>query len=105
MKKYFLLIILAAVAFEVVADILFKKWSLNGNGLLFAVGICLYVIGTVAWAYSLKYELLTRAITVFTVVNLIAVSVAGLIIFKEDISLTNKIGFLFGLVGVILIEL
>lgn len=105
MKKYFLLIILAAAALEVVADILFKKWSLSGRTVLLAAGIALYVIGTVIWAYSLKFELLSKAISVFTLLNLIAVAAAGFVIFKEDLSLTNKIGFVLGLVAVVLIEM
>jgi EamA-like transporter family. len=105
MKKYFLLIILAAVALEVVADIFFKKWSMNGRAILLAVGIGLYIIGTVAWAYSLKFELLSKAISIFTILNLIAVAAAGFVIFKEDLSLTNKIGFVFGLIAIVLIEI
>jgi multidrug transporter EmrE-like cation transporter len=93
------------VALEVVADILFKKWSMNGRAILLAVGIGLYIIGTVAWAFSLKFELLTKAISIFTILNLITVALAGLIIFKENLSLTNKIGFVLGLVAIVLIEI
>lgn len=104
MKKYFLLIVLAAVVLEVIADILFKKWSLGGKGVFIAAGMVLYTLGTVIWAYSLKFEMLSKAISVFTILNLVLVAVAGLVIFKEDLSLTNKIGFALGLAGVILIE-
>ena len=105
MKKYFLFIILAAVALEVVADILFKKWSMNGRAILLAAGIGLYIIGTVAWAFSLKFELLSKAISIFTILNLIAVAIAGFVIFKEDLSFTNKIGFVLGIVAIVLIEM
>jgi len=105
MKKYFLIIILAAAALEVVADILFKKWSMNGRVILLAAGIGLYIIGTVAWAFSLKFELLSKAISIFTILNLIAVAIAGFVIFKEDLSLTNKIGFVLGIVAIVLIEI
>ena len=105
MKKYFLIIILAAAALEVVADILFKKWSMNGRAILLAAGIGLYIIGTVAWAFSLKFELLSKAISIFTILNLIAVAIAGFVIFKEDLSFTNKIGFVLGIVAIVLIEM
>ena len=105
MKKYFLIIILAAVAFEVAADVLFKKWSLNGRGAFLLIGMVLYAVGTAIWAYSLKFELLSRAISVFTIVNLIAVTIAGFVIFKEDLSLMNKAGFLLGLASIILMEI
>jgi len=105
MKKNFLIIILAAAALEVVADILFKKWSMNGRAILLAAGIGLYIIGTVAWAFSLKFELLSKAISIFTILNLIAVAIAGFVIFKEDLSFTNKIGFVLGIVAIVLIEM
>jgi multidrug transporter EmrE-like cation transporter len=104
MKKYFLLIILAAASVEVVADILFKKWSINGKNIFILIGIALYIVGTVIWAFSLKFEMLSKSIAIFSILNLIAVALAGFIIFKEEISFVNKIGFILGLISIILIE-
>ena len=104
MKKWFLLLIIFAVGFEVVADILFKYWSINARQSLLILGVVLYSIGTVVWAFSLKYEYLSKAITVFTLLNLIIIVLAGVLVFKENLSLTNKIGIVLGLVSVILIQ-
>ena len=100
-----LIIILTAVIFEVAADLLFKKWSLGSQDYFLAFGLLLYFIGTVFWAYSLKYENLAKAIPVFTILNLIFVIIAGLVIFKEDISDINKAGIVLGLISVLLLEL
>lgn len=105
MNRWFIILIIFAVMFEVIADIIFKYWSINAKGLFLFIGVILYSIGTVIWAYSLKYEYLSKAITIFTIINLIAVVLVGLLIFKEDISMINKIGLILGIVSVILIQI
>ena len=69
------------------------------------IGLAFYFTGTVFWAVSLKYEFLSKAISVFTVLNLIAVVLVGVLMFKEDLSLLNKIGICLGVLSVILIEI
>ena len=103
MIKPFLIIVFVATLLEVFADILFKKWSVGGKGIFLLIGVSLYTVGTVAWAYSLRFELLSRAISVFTVLNFILVVLAGVIIFKESLSLANKAGIMLGIVSVVLL--
>jgi len=105
LKLIFFGLLSLAVALEVIGDILFKKWSLESRNVLLALGLIIYFIGTVFWAVSLKYEFLSKAISVFTILNLIIVVLAGVIIFKEDLSLINKIGIGLGILSVILIEI
>jgi len=102
---YFLLLISGAVIFEVIADTLFKSWSLGGKSFFFWIGIALYTIGTFIWAYSLKFDFLSKAISIFTILNLIAVVLIGMLYFKENLSLANKIGIVFGIASVILLQL
>jgi multidrug transporter EmrE-like cation transporter len=105
MNAIFLGLVGAAVGLEIVADILFKKWALGGKSLILALGLALYFAGTVLWAYSLKYEYLSKAITVFTVLNLAFVALAGVVFFNEQLSFVNKLGILLGLVSVALLQL
>lgn len=94
-----------AVAFEIMADILFKYWSINARGVFLWGGVALYGIATIIWANSLKFEQLSKAITIFTVVNLIVVILVGVALFNENLSLLNKIGVLLGVISVILVQL
>ncbi|MEK7635850.1 MAG: EamA family transporter [Patescibacteria group bacterium] len=94
-----------AVALEIVADVLFKKWSLGNKNYLLIAGLAIYMIGTFFWAYSLKFEHLSKAISVFAVLNLIILVLVGVFIFKENLSLVNKIGIILGIIGIILIEM
>lgn len=104
-KYVFYALILIAVALEIFADILFKKWSIGSRTAFLAVGLAIYFIGTVFWAYSLKYEQLSTAIVIFTVLNLVIISLVGVLYFGEKLSLANKIGIGLGIVSVILVEL
>ena len=104
-KLIFFVLIALAVLLEAVADVLFKKWSLGSRNLLLIIGFVIYFIGTVFWAFSLKYEYLSKAISVFTVINLIVIVLIGFLYFNEDLSLTNKIGVMLGVISVILVEL
>jgi len=104
-KVIFLVLVALAVILEVIGDILFKKWSLENRQILIYLGLLIYFIGTVFWAISLKYEGLAKAISVFTVLNLILIVLAGVLIFKEDLSVYNKVGIILGIISVILIEI
>lgn len=105
MKQTFFILVSLSVALEIVSDVLFKYWSISSKGLLLWGGLAIYTIGTILWAYSLKFELLSKAITVFTVLNLIVVVIVGAVLFKENLSLVNKIGVLFGVISIILLQL
>ena len=104
-KVIFLVLLFLAVALEVFADVLFKKWAIENKNMLLIFGLAIYFLGTIFWAYSLKYEFLSKAISVFTVLNLILVVAVGVIVFKEELSIINKIGVLLGILSVILIEI
>jgi len=86
-------------------DIYFKKWSLESKNALLIIGLLIYFIGTIFWAISLKYEYLSRAISIFTILNLVVVSLVGVLYFKENLSLLNKIGISLGILSVLLMEL
>jgi len=105
LKISFFALIITAVLFEVVADIFFKKWSLNNKNILLAVGLLLYFIGTVFWAFSLKYEFLSTSASIFTILNLILIILAGVLFFGEQLSLINKVGIITGIISVILLEI
>jgi len=104
-KLIFFCLIIIAVIFEIFADILFKKWSIENKNILLAIGLIIYIVGTLFWAFSLKYGLLSKAAAIFTVLNLIILVLVGVIYFKENLSLINKVGIALGIVSIILIEI
>lgn len=103
-KWAFFILIIVAVAFELLADMLFKKWTQENKLLLLGMGLVLYLIGTVFWAYSLRQENLSTAIVVFTLINLIGGVVVGVVYFHEELSFLQKAGIGLGVLSVVLIE-
>ncbi len=98
-------LILLGVILEVVGDIFFKKWAVEHNALFLYTGLAIYFIGSFFWALSLRFEYLSKAVSIFTVLNLVIAVLAGVLIFKEDLSVVNKVGIGLGILSVILIEL
>ncbi len=105
LKFIFFGLIIIAVSLEIFADIMFKKWAIDSKNHILAIGLAVYFIGTFIWAISLKYGYLSTAISIFTIINLIVIVLVGVLYFKEDLSLINKIGISLGILSVILIEL
>jgi multidrug transporter EmrE-like cation transporter len=104
-KIVFFGLIILAVSLEVVGDILFKKWTIETKNILLISGLMIYFVGTIFWAFSLKYDYLSRAVSVFTILNLIVVVLVGVVMFNENLSLLNKIGVLLGIVSIVLLQI
>ncbi|OIO80883.1 hypothetical protein AUJ84_02290 [Candidatus Pacearchaeota archaeon CG1_02_32_132] len=104
-KTIFLILIALAVVLEVTGDIYFKKYSIENKNVLLFIGLIVYFLGSIFWAISLKYELLSKSITLFTILNLIIVLAVGVLIFNEQISDINKIGIVLGIISVALMEI
>ncbi|PKL36753.1 hypothetical protein CVV38_02530 [Candidatus Peregrinibacteria bacterium HGW-Peregrinibacteria-1] len=100
---FFILVILAAIL-EASGDIILKKWALDGKQIFFILGLIVYFAATVIWAFSLKYEFLSKAISIVTIINLIIVVLVGVLYFKEDLAFINKVGILLGIFSVYLIQ-
>ncbi len=103
-KLFFFGLIVLASGIEIIADYFLKRWSIENRSLLLIGGNALYLLGTFCWAISLKYELLSKAISAFMILNVVFVVLMGVFLFNETLSLTNKIGIVLGLTGLILIE-
>ena len=104
-KLMFFILVIIAVVLEVIADIMFKKWSIESKNILLYIWILIYSVGTVLWAISLKFEYLSKAISIFAILNLVIISLVGILYFKEDLSYLNKLGIVLGVFSLILIEI
>ncbi len=105
LKTVFLVLVSLAAIFEASGDIILKKWAIDEKQFFFILGLIVYFAATVIWAFSLKYEFLSKAISIVTILNLIIVVLVGVLYFKEDLSLINKFGIGLGILSVILIEI
>ena len=99
-----LILISIGAAIEVFADIAFKLWNDRNEIHLIIIGVILYLTGTAFWVASLKYESFTKSGTVFLLLNIILLTMTGLLLFKDNLSNINRLGILIGILSVIMIE-
>jgi len=103
-QTLFLVLVSIAAFFEAAGDIVLKKWSQESRNEIFMLWLLLYIIGIVIWGISLKYEFLSKAISVMTIINLIIVVLVWVLYFQDNLSIVNKVGIILGIISVILIE-
>ena len=78
-------------------------WRGKSLALINRIGNILY--RNIFWAISLRTEYLSRAVSIFTIVNLIVIAFVGVLYFKENLSVINQIGIGLGILSVILMEI
>nr|MDO8099567.1 hypothetical protein [Candidatus Njordarchaeota archaeon] len=55
--------------------------------------------------FSLKFGYLSTSVAIINVPNFIIVVLAGVLWFKEELSMVNEVGIVFGIVSIILVSL
>jgi multidrug transporter EmrE-like cation transporter len=103
----FMLFILCSIAviLEVVGDVYSASWAKTSDFKLLFLGIGIYFVGTIFWAVSLKYEQLSKAIIIFTALNVILGVLAGVFILNNESSFRLWIGVALALAAIIIIEI
>lgn len=105
LRYLFFGLLIASALFEVFADVLFKKWALENKTLVLIIGLVAYGIGTIFWAFSLRYETLSKASVIFAIIALIMLIGVGVLYFDERLTFWNKIGIVMGLISVVLLQI
>jgi len=104
LKVVFFLMLVTAVILEVIGDVYFKKWSLQNRTWMMLIGFAFYALGSLFWAVSLRYELLSKAGIIFMLMNLVLIALVGVFYFNENLSIINKIGVALAIISIILLE-
>ncbi len=89
-------LILLAVLLETIGDICFKSQRIS-------VGYPIYILGSLAWAFSLKQASLSKSIVLFTLLNSIFCILAGFFWFSEPLSISQKFGIVLVLISITLL--
>lgn len=100
-----IILIIIGASIEVFADIFFKLYNDKGGNHLIVLGVVLYLIGTMCWVLSLRYETFTKSGVIFLLLNIILLSLTGLLFFKDELSIINKLGILLGIVSIVMVEM
>lgn len=105
MKIFFIVFIVLVAILEIGGDILFKEWTIQHKNYLLIFGVFLYMVATMFWAFSLRYQNLSKAVVIFAVLTLIVGTLVGVLVYKEELTPLNIVGILLGLTSIVLIEM
>jgi drug/metabolite transporter (DMT)-like permease len=100
----YLFLMIFAVIFEILADYLFKEWVSKNKTLVLWIGMVVYAIGTVLWAFSLKYETLSRAGIFFNILYLILLVIVGVIAYNEKFTWREITALILCIIAIIILE-
>ena|SRR3989344_7494579 len=92
------------IAFELIADIFAKEWSLRGSKYFWTGAISAYLIGNIFWLYSIRHGSgLARGAIIFSVATATVAILLGVIGYKETLSRTQFFGAILGVISLVLI--
>ena len=102
--SWFYALIVTGAVLEVAGDVMLKQWAVGKGISWFVSGELIYTMGAIAWAVSLKYKDLGKAVSIFMAMNVALVVVMGAVLYKEKLSGWNLAGVAMAICAIILCE-
>jgi drug/metabolite transporter (DMT)-like permease len=90
--------------FDILGDFMAKKWGMENKAIFLYLLIFFYSVSGVLWGLSLRYGELSKGTMIINLLNVFIMIIIGVVVFKEDLTLPNKIGIALGLVSIYLIQ-
>jgi multidrug transporter EmrE-like cation transporter len=100
-----LLLVLIGGLVLTIGDVFMKQWTFNNSLLTFAIGLLTWCIGLVFLALSFKYKNIAVASLIFSISNVIFLTLLSWMYYKETLTTYQIIGMLIGIVAVVFLEL
>ena len=86
-------------------DILLGYWARTSNWVFLVIGLVFNIIGILFYANTLSLRGVGIATAIFLAINIAAVSIAGMIFFREQFSILQLTGIGLIIVSIVLIEI
>jgi multidrug transporter EmrE-like cation transporter len=99
-----LLLVLIGGLILTLGDIVFKNWSLNNSWVTFFCGLFIWTIGLIFLAFSFKYKNIAIASLIFSLSNVISLTVISWLWYNEGLTTNQIIGIILGIIAVIFLE-
>jgi multidrug transporter EmrE-like cation transporter len=100
-----LILVLIGGLILTVGDVLMKQWSINNNWLTFSIGLLIWTIGLVFLAFSFKTKNIAVASLIFSLSNVIFLTILSWLYYKEPLTTYQIIGIFLGSGSIIFLEL
>lgn len=97
--------LLFLIAFEALADILAKEWSLQGRWTMWTGALGSYLIANTFWLSSIRQGSgLSRGAIIFSVASAILAAAIGILLYRETLSRIQILGVFLGIASLALIS-
>jgi multidrug transporter EmrE-like cation transporter len=88
-----------------VGDIFMKQWTYSNSWVTFIIGLLTWCIGLVFLAFSFKYKNIAVGSLIFSLSNVIFLTIFSWLYYKEMLTTYQIIGMILGIIAVIFLEL
>ena len=88
-----------------IGDIFMKQWTYSNNWTTFIIGLLTWCIGLVFLAFSFKYKNIAVGSLIFSVSNVIFLTIFSWLYYKEALTINQIIGIILGIIAVIFLEI
>lgn len=106
MKTNSILYIIILVTIELLSVTVIKQWSISNNNIFLTLGLLGYLIVGGFFAYILHiHSEMTVINSLWQVMNIILVSVIGLFIYKEKLTLIQTLGVICAVIATVLLSI
>jgi multidrug transporter EmrE-like cation transporter len=100
-----LVLILAGGVVLTVGDLIMKKWVAGGGNLIYGLGLAVYMVGMVFLSQSYRFKNIAVASLMLVIFNIVTLLIISWFFYHEQLSVLQFVGFIFGLISVVILEL
>lgn len=100
-----LILVLAGGFVLTIGDIFMKQWTYNNNWTTFSIGLITWCIGLIFLAFSFKYKNIAVGSLIFSVSNVIFLTIFSWLYYKEVLTINQVIGIILGIIAIIFLEI
>ena len=106
MNKTSILYLLLIVAIEILSVTSLKHWSLHHNNIFLILGLVGYLIVGSIFAFLLKtHSEMTIINTFWQILNIIFVSIVGILVYKEQLNVYQYIGVGLAIISTVFLSI
>jgi multidrug transporter EmrE-like cation transporter len=106
MNKTSILYLLLIVAIEILSVTSLKHWSLHHNNIFLILGLVGYLIVGSTFAFLLKtHSEMTIINTFWQILNIIFVSIVGVLVYKEQLNVYQYIGVGLAIISTVFLSI
>jgi len=86
-------------------DVVLALWAKQSKFYLFLIGMLLNIAGVIVYAQSLRMEAVGIATAMFLGINIVAVTIMGMFLFKQFLSWKQIVGMIGMVAAMVIIEI